>query len=434
MTEDFPWFQIRPEWGAGITVEWEYLTDIFTARNGTESRRSLRTRPRRVLDVTVLEQGEIAAEVRAMLARYSEQPVRVPIWVEKVPCSRLPEGVRVSDVPLWARYNRWVAVRTRAGWQPARVVSATNEAIVLDPPPLVDVDAVCPVVVAFVRVSGSVTNPTNRVTTTRLLFSENPTSAVRPVSATDPWIAPGYHRGFPIFPLVPNWASGVPTEYLRRYDEVDVGFGAISRSFPEREAAVLMKPQFLARSAEQTRAAEAIFHTMRGRRGMFYASSWMEDFTILGMSNERNVLHVAGRAAAALLRGRARYQNIAVSTQAGASFVGVVDVTDAPDGGSYLRLDSVLPEALQDAKRASLVYMARFASDTMAVKWLTSEAAEFTMSMLAIREAFYELAVADTRIAIGGNYITTGGPGPTAPFIPFGIHGNALLVGEDWVG
>lgn len=73
-------FKFGPDWKTGITETLTFLTDILTSRNGTEQRRSLRTKPRRQLSYTATLTGSDIPDFEQFMWAHQAGLVHVPDW------------------------------------------------------------------------------------------------------------------------------------------------------------------------------------------------------------------------------------------------------------------------------------------------------------------------------------------------------------------
>lgn len=94
----------RPDWSDGVTERMEWLTDVLTARDGTEQRVRLRKHARRSLEMSYLRDGRSAAITDTLLTGWSGRKYLVPVWVERdrlsSPVSIGATTVTVTDASL----------------------------------------------------------------------------------------------------------------------------------------------------------------------------------------------------------------------------------------------------------------------------------------------------------------------------------------------
>jgi hypothetical protein len=74
-------FSYRPNWAQVLNESFAWLTDIDTARDGTEQRRSIRSRPRRTFEFApLLADARMRRRFGATLAGWQHRKFAVPVW------------------------------------------------------------------------------------------------------------------------------------------------------------------------------------------------------------------------------------------------------------------------------------------------------------------------------------------------------------------
>lgn len=91
-------FPFEPHWDAGLADGYSFLTDVFTAHDGSEQRRELRGYPRRIIELTpVLTTLREAAYLEALLYGWMGQPFGVPAWWDRM---RLDASASIGGTSL----------------------------------------------------------------------------------------------------------------------------------------------------------------------------------------------------------------------------------------------------------------------------------------------------------------------------------------------
>lgn len=433
---NIPYLNYKPEWSSGVNVEFEYQTDIFTSRNGSEDRRSLRSKPRKSLDFDVLEWDDEAARLAAHSMVQGGAPVYAPYFLDRIPCAPSETGLRIAVIPNWVRHLRWVAAMGPDGkWTPLQVRSAASNTIEFFERITVPYWQICPIEKFILSTDSNISNVTSRVAKGRLVLDQVAGSGTRVFDELHPWAPAATYRRFPVYPFVPNWASNVTRSADRINDEWDMGYGVQDWAFSEKESITTIGFNHLAKNYAETRAASEFFHAMRGRRGSFYTSTWTDDLRILKVDRKNSTITVAGEFAKYVFESSERYQNIAIRGQFGLCFVGILSAAIS-GGNTVLDLDMTLPDEIQDfeMEKASYLFKSRFASDRFAMSYVTSAVAKFGGSIVSVRDSFGELAIRNTRISIGGQYLTMRGIKPKAEFVPYGVNGAAFNFNGEYVG
>lgn len=80
-------FDFPPDWSGGVSETLAHQTDILQSRDGTEQRRSLRTKPRAGMEYTVSVRGDDINRLDGALWAGQASAVKVPFWPGKVSLS-----------------------------------------------------------------------------------------------------------------------------------------------------------------------------------------------------------------------------------------------------------------------------------------------------------------------------------------------------------
>ncbi|MBP8867649.1 MAG: hypothetical protein KBG62_06060, partial [Propionivibrio sp.] len=76
-------FGLKPNWADGWLERLMWATDVLAARDGTEQRVSLRTKPRRSLEFSILVGRDDAALLDVLLSSWQSRVYALPIWPDK---------------------------------------------------------------------------------------------------------------------------------------------------------------------------------------------------------------------------------------------------------------------------------------------------------------------------------------------------------------
>lgn len=433
--------QVPPDWRGNVTVEWEFKTDIFVARDGNETRRALRDKPRKTFEWTVHCTHENGREMADLLAGSLRADMIMADFTRQYEMDYAAGSLlsinMFGAVPYWARTGYPIAVKTAGLIQVRKIVSTIDNVIDLDAP--VDVDpysVLMPAIQGNIREDSVISKLTTTVGTFAFRFEEDPVKMLNPI---DPLLAEDIdtYRKYAILSFVPNWSGGAKSKFKRVANTIDYGFGRVNDLLLEEEARWYGDYTSTSRTPEEAERAARFFCGRKGQRTPFYASTWQKDFEVIdGMTTGSEALIVAGRTAFDLFDGSKIYRNIAISTQTGVVCVGVERV-ESSGVNTVLRLDKPLPASVLATSFVSWLIQCRFSTDQFSVTWYTSEVAEYDMNVQSLYDQFFELVIGGYRIQFNGDYVTMGGDTGTPVGIDFAvltIAGEQILISGDYIG
>lgn len=377
----------RPNWREKVKVEWEYKTEIFETRDGTEQRRAMRAKPRRRVEFQNAIFGAAGRGFRMSMAHGAHA---LSVIEDVIECRYInsPSGTQatvlsVSGMPYWAVAGGGIVVTTGGNQQFRTIALASGSSITVDSAVLVaDGTTVAPVVIGRIDEGQSYKRLTAGVGQTSLAFVEEPTEMPNPINRdTDP---DSVYHGFPVARFRPNWANETNENFRHRFDSLDYGYGKTFTYLIEPQARWEGSMTCIGRDKDEVDRAQAFFHRRKGRLGAFYMPTWQEDMSIIsGATPASETIVVEGTDAHDLFNGSMLYRNLAFVTPEDFVPVGIEDVIIS-GGNTHITLDSPLPVAAADTAYISWLMMVRFASDQFAVTWTTNEVAEFDFSVVSL--------------------------------------------------
>jgi len=93
-------FLFPPDWSDDVLEHLEWRTDVLTAHDETEQRRSLRTKARRSFEYTLHATADRAPELEGLLFTKQNTRVAVPVWTDRArSTSSIAVGGSVVSVP-----------------------------------------------------------------------------------------------------------------------------------------------------------------------------------------------------------------------------------------------------------------------------------------------------------------------------------------------
>lgn len=269
-------FGLKPNWADGWLERLMWATDVLTARDGTEQRISLRAKPRRSLEFSILVGRDDAALLDVLLSAWQSRVYALPIWPDKTFLSAaLSAGSTV--IPMATTYLEYetdgllvVGIDSR-NTEAAEVLSVASNAVTLKQPLLRSWPAgafVAPARTARLHVTQAVTRVTDAIATARLVFDiAGATTITKQESATT-------FNATAIWTTRPNRVRDVETDYQRLAEVLDFDTGITA--VDDHAARPFMRRSFdyLFKSRSEIAAFRGWLAARAGRLTAFWHPTW----------------------------------------------------------------------------------------------------------------------------------------------------------------
>lgn len=357
-----------PNWASPIKETYEFKTDVLTARDGTEQRRSLRQSARLTISYEAVADDDRRTAIERTQARIGEIVV-LPNYLRAVrTTAAMPAGantITISINPSWLAEGSTVALRYRRRVQLFDIESVQNGFVTFAAP--ADAawsagTAIHPVYQGYLSPS-QVTLLSADVGTTSVEFKVDPGSTTFDEGSVGDTL--GYIE---ILTVRPNWANSPNESYSRTVDTVDYGFGRSTLFAPVEYAPRTFQATYYDQGADDGEILRRFFLRQAGQRRYFYVPSWTNDFEIVETGLGEFVVD-----------GRDAYDAYELNTVHRAVWLRFADGT----AQAYAISDMVLVEdntriLLADTSAdfpaaitsGSWLYLSRFATDAMTFSWI----------------------------------------------------------------
>lgn len=429
-------FPLRVDFGQELSVEWSFKTEIFQTREGEEYRRAQRDKPRYSIQFAVAEGREKSEVIRSILAKAKGSLMVAPDYTRRLVVDPRPSGENKSvvlgqETPYWMRTGRWVAVSNRKETFLRKIESTVNDVLVMDEPVrFTGTEVFHPARLGRLQQDQRMIRLSAGSMRATFVFSEDPTSEIHPV---DPLVleAGMFYRGYPVLTIPPNWSSAPEEVVSRDVDLIDFDYGSIFIRPLHSEASWATKYNVSVRAAAETEWFTDFFCRRRGQQGLFYIPSQTADLSVEQKISETEIV-VAGTHAAAVFAESFIYRNLAFIGPKNAMVLSGVVKAVVEGESTRIVLDNPVPNEFAYTK-ISWLFMARFASDQLSVRWITDQVAEFAINVQVVRERLLELQISGDRIGFGYDYVTMGAPVRPTLLRALTIDGERILLSGEYL-
>jgi hypothetical protein len=392
-------FSVAPDWNEGMEESLEYLTDVLRAYSDNEQRRALRQLPRRAMRYRALTlNARDAAGMESLVWGWQNQPYGVPWWPDAQPLlSDISPGTFVIPVDTADRMFAagglvaiWVDEYT---YEALDVVSVAAHSVAVSSPTQFTWKAgpgtrVIPVFLCRLPASVSISRHSSEIDQMDVSFIGESAQA-----SPAPSTSPTQFKGFDVLEMQPNWAAApLKRSYKRSMVTIDPKVGPIEIVDKGGSALVGQEFPWWLDTHPNVTAFRAFILRRFGQLNPFWIPTWDQDLVL--------AVDVASTDAAIIIKSEfytrfffpspaRRFVAFIPIDGSGNVYRKITAAVDNGDGTETLTLEASTGKNFgKNGTMISFLTLARLASDSVSIKWDSSEHAE---SILELTEVPREL-------------------------------------------
>lgn len=385
-------FSVAPEWGEGMEETFEFLTDVMRSYSDNEQRRGLRQLPRRAMRFRALAlNARDSAGMESLVWGWQNQPYGVPWWPDAQPLLSdiaagsfaIPVNTADRQFAVGGLIVIWLDEYTFEALSISSV--AANSVSVTSPTQFNWTGGaqtrVMPVFLCRLPSGVDVSRHSSEIDQIDLSFIGE---AGQPAPA--PTTSPTQFKGFDVLEIPPNWESApLKRSYKRSMVTIDPKVGPIEVIDKGGSALVGQEFPWWLDTHPNVTAFRAFMLRRFGQLNPFWLPTWDQDLVLFGdvLSTDGGIRIQSEFYSRFLFPTPAR-QFIAFIPIDGSGNVyrKVTASTDNGDGTESLTLESATGKNFaKGTTMLSFLTLARLASDSVAIKWDSSEHAEALLSL-----------------------------------------------------
>ncbi len=392
-------FSVAPDWGEGMEETFEFLTDVLKAYSDAEQRRALRQIPRRAMRYRALTlNARDAAGMESLVWGWQNQPYGVPWWPDSQPlASDISAGTFV--IPVATADRQFAAGGLLAIW----VNEFTFEALSIQSVGPTSVTTTSPTQFAWKG------GPGTRVIPLFLCRLPNSVDVSRHSSEIDqvdlsfipevgqpspaPTTSPTQYKGFDVLEVMPNWAEApLRRNYKRSLVSIDPKIGPIEVIDKGGTAIVGQEFPWWVDGHSNITAFRAFMLRRLGQFSAFWIPTWDQDLVLFqDVISTDAAIRVNSEFYTRFFFPTPSRRYIAFIPQDGSGNVyrKITAAVDNGDGTETLTLDNPTGKTFpKTSTMVSFLTFTRLASDSVSIKWDSTEHAE---SMVSLQEVPREI-------------------------------------------
>lgn len=391
-----------PNWRNGVRDTYEFKTDVFTTRDGSEQRRALRNQSRRSIEATILLDGERMRSFADAVNRAKDGKVEVADFsAEQAMLTETASAgatvLPIDTTPSWLKDGITCVLMTGRSSQKIQIDFIDNNAVVLVAP-LPKSAAIgaylLPYVPAQIANSNTLSLYTNQVATAPVRFDVEPGYVVRVPDALpfDETAQGDSVQSFGPAAILfgryvllrkPNFLNRPQVQFNLRYETVDYGRGVVKTFTPVPIVSRTLTATYLAMSRADAMAILDIFLRCKGRAGEIYVPTWGSDFPAVLNASDR-IVQLPGTDFYDTYHGDKAHAAVLIRTRSGTLLPREISTMAVSGGNTFVEFHEDLGVTASDIEQISWMFVSRFAQDSLTIEWVTNTVANISLSFVTL--------------------------------------------------
>lgn len=411
---------IVPNWQNGVRDTYEFKTNIFTTRNGSEQRRSERIQPRRSINAAIMLDGERLRAFSDAIHLARDGKVEIPDFSADgaILTKTAANGATVLDVdhvPVWLVGDVTCVLLSGRSSRKVSVDFVSGNQVVLKTG-LIGVVGhgaqLLPMLPASLGTTNTLSLHTTVVATSSIAFEVEPGFITRapdplpiddgPAAETTQFFGPAaIYYGRYVLLRKPNFLQQPTTAFNIPYQVVDYQRGVTKTFTPVPVVSRTLTATYTALSHAEAMALLDVFVRARGRSGEIFVPTWGNDFPPVVLTTGKNI-RVSGHTIYDAYANDPAYKTILLRKTDGSLIPHEIQGMQIDGSDTLIATTDNVGATAAEIASISWMFSARFAQDALTIQWLTNGAAHISMS-------FVTLANLAVEVSFGNNWILATG-------------------------
>lgn len=383
-----------PNWSTEVTEILEWLTNILRSFDGSEQRRSIRTKARRTFSYTFQTARHESARAENLLWGWQNRIYALPVWTDK---SKLDDDQVQGDTVVSLPTDTYCFT---AGGLAAFFADASSIEVVeidtVNPGNLVlkrplegnwpKGTTVMPVVLGHLPTSVPLARRSSQAVVGVLTFTCDPVS-VDPF--TPDAAAPVTYNGLEVLQRQPNWGESLSNDFQYQFDTVDQLTGAIGWDQTEEFPRIQRTYPWLLNGRQQILAFRQMLGRLRGQSKTLYVPTWHDDFVVTRTIGAADVgISVLDNEFRQMVGTDPTRDRVMIRLKDGTNFYRQIVGISTDGAYTILTIDAPLNREVQvsQVKTVHLLMRSRLAADSITLSWRSGRVAVVNTPFITVKE------------------------------------------------
>lgn len=383
-----------PSWDTPLTESLQWLTNILRSFDGSEQRRSLRTKARRNFSYQFKTTREQSARMENLLWGWQNRTYALPVWSDK---TKLAEGMAAGaeylpvDTTTFSFTPGGMAViyGSASEMEVVEILTIQPGSLGLIRPTQMTWlkgAVVMPVVLGHLPTAVPLLRRSSQAAVGTLTFTTSPTDtpAYTPVGA--PAVV---YDGYEVITRQPNWVSGLDNTFEYLFDTLDQQTGPITWDTTEETPRITRRYSWMLRDRNQVKDFRSLLGRLNGMQKTIWIPTWHDDFKITQLIGVADLsIHVAENDFRLLVGTDLARDRIMVRLADGTVFYRRITGVSADELGPILIIDEPFNREIQvaEVKAIHLLMKSRLATDNVDVVWRTDRVATVDTTFITVKD------------------------------------------------
>lgn len=383
-----------PNWNAEVTEILEWLTNILRSFDGSEQRRSIRTKARRTFSYTFQTARHESARAENLLWGWQNRIYALPVWTDK---SKLDDDQVQGDTVISLPTETYCFT---AGGLAAFFADASNievaEIDTVNPGNLVlkhplennwpEGTTVMPVVLGHLPTSVPLVRRSSQALVGVLTFTCDPVSVDPFTPDAVPQVT---YDGLEVLQRQPNWGESLSNDFQYQFDTVDQTTGAIGWDQTEEFPRIQRTYPWLLNGRQQILGFRQLLGRLRGQAKTLYVPTWHDDFVVTRPIGAADVgISVLDNEFRQMVGVDPMRDRVMIRLKDGTNFYRRIVGISTDGAYTILTIDAPLNREvpLGQVKTVHLLMRSRLAADSITLSWRSGRVAVVNTSFITVKE------------------------------------------------
>jgi len=383
-----------PNWKTPMSEIVAWKTEVLRAFDGSETRRELRTRPRRAFSYNLTLHGREPARLDNLLWGWQNRNFALPVWMDKSPLlatvSSGATGLTVNTLDRsFVAGGLAILYADNRHYEIVEIDTLTGSTITLRRPveaTWVAGVSVYPCVIAHLPRQVTVRRMTDSVVSATVDFTCEP-------SSTDPYLptasAEMTYQGVEVISRQPNWAGSIDNQFDYAFETLDTDVGTILWYDTEAFPRISRNYNWLIKGREAIRKMREMLARRRGQMKPVYVPTWHADMTMLEAVTPLSVsIKVVANEFAEMVGVDPARQHLLIRLKSGQWLIRqVLGATTSGDETTVV-LSSEVGVAFgpTDVQAIHMLMLSRLSGDQITLQWHTDDVVVVNTPFITVKE------------------------------------------------